>query len=666
MKGRIPPVAIAYAAVALAAIIVYGNAITNGFAYDDLPIIRNNPRVHQLADQAMIWLTPYWPYSGEEYGLYRPVAIFAYALQWRVGGGEAWLFHAVSIAMHAAVSLLVLRLLLYFVPLAAAAVGALVFAVHPVHTEAVANIVGQAELIAAGVTLAACVLHARRGPGPDVSWRLRTAHVLLFVVAVLAKENAIGLPLLLVVIDVAQRRFEWTRKGVLGYVRSMAFLAFLIAAATAAYLLVRADVLGSIRGVDANPSLPYLREEYRILTAMRAWPEFARLTFFPFDLSAEYGPGVIVPMSTVTPMVALGILIFVGTLCCAIAGVRRPLVMLPAAWFLVSILTVSNLLFPVGVLVAERTLYTPSVTAAFVAAAAGGGAGVGVREERAAVLVAFGARTWTRNPDWASTDAVIIAMQRDRPEAYRPYWARASILTFTGDHAQADAYWRLAYHLWPRDATMLVEYAAFLNRTLRYEQALPLLEEAARITPWSVRSHFFLAESYNGLGRHRDAVVALQDAIRTGFVEPRMYFAQLARAYEGLGDHRFSLGAWRAAVSSERGEHWLLLSFLARSAPRYGAAEEATLAAERAIERTGSISPDVPDELRRLAVTTATAVRQEIVRGCHAATPAEACSDVLADWLHFGESLPRHPAKELQSAMSAPLSADAAAAKSGT
>ncbi len=144
------------ALVGAAAFLVYLTALPNGFALDDVPIIVDNPTVHHLADQARIWLTPYWPGAvGLDAGLYRPLAILAFAVQWAVGEGQPWVFHAVGIGLHATCSILVLVLLRLFVGRLPALFGAAVFAVHPLHVEAVANGVGQAEVLAALFVLVA-------------------------------------------------------------------------------------------------------------------------------------------------------------------------------------------------------------------------------------------------------------------------------------------------------------------------------------------------------------------------------------------------------------------------------------------------------------------------------------------------------------------------------
>jgi protein O-mannosyl-transferase len=635
--------------IALGALLVYVNSLWNGFAYDDVYIIQHNVRVHDLANLRAIWLTPYWPTYGEEFGLYRPLAILAYALQWAAGGGEPWVFHAVSMLLHALVSVLVLRLLLHFLPPFAAFAGALLFAVHPVHTEAVANVVGQAELIAAAATVGACLIHLGRPAGADIGWGRRIACVMLFLIAVLAKESAILLPVLLVVMDIAQRRVVLTRASIVRYARSLGMLVFLLGATTVGYLALRVSVIGSVTGVDAGPGLPYLREGYRMITAFRAWPEFARLLFLPLDLSAEYGPAVVLPTTGMTPMAALGLLLLAATTAAVALLFSSPVAGLAAAWFLVSVLTVSNLLFPIGVLLAERTLYTPSIALSFLA----GAAAVAVRALPAArvrlataafatVVVLFGARTWIRNPDWASTDAVWQALARDRPESYRTHWALGAQHLAAGDRRAAELAWLTAHRIWPRDAALLSELGIFYLQDHRFVEAIPLLEEAESLAPWAGRASAFLAQAYLGAHRFEESLAALARARRQGEITAAAYYSVLARNHEGLGDDARAIGAWRVAARQPVGEGWLFAAMLARATARYGLREDALAAARLARERV----PAADD----LAAEAADALIAAIADGCYAADEPVRCTDPIARWSLIGEGTLAQPAKELHTA----------------
>src|ERR1700674_2518854 len=131
---------------AAVAVCCYVGALANGFAYDDIVIVRDNYTIHGWATIPFALRIPYWYTSGH---LYRPLATLWFALEWIASGGSPMAFHAVSIALHAVACALVARLALrWWSPIAAGAAGC-VFAIHPVHVEAVANVVGQSELLCA-------------------------------------------------------------------------------------------------------------------------------------------------------------------------------------------------------------------------------------------------------------------------------------------------------------------------------------------------------------------------------------------------------------------------------------------------------------------------------------------------------------------------------------
>ncbi|HSM03643.1 MAG TPA: hypothetical protein VK858_03440, partial [Longimicrobiales bacterium] len=347
--------------VVAAAVLVYLNALPNGFTLDDRPIIVDNGTVHDLSNQVRIWLTPYWPgLVGLEAGLYRPLTIFAFAVQWALGGGDPLLFHGVSVLLHAGCSALVYALLRLWVGRFPALAGAGVFAVHPVHVEAVANVVGQAELLAALFVLAAVLLHATRPPEGPVSLGRTGLIVACYGLAMLAKEHAVVLPALLVAVDVARGR----ARDVGAYLRGTAGTGVVLISAAAVYLTLRWAVLGGLSG-EAPAHLGFLQDPgTRIPTALALWPEYLRLLVAPRTLSFTYDPGVLPPATGFGAASAAGLLVL-GVVLALVASRRAwPAAGLGAAWFLIGVLPVSNLLLPIGTVLAERTLYLPSVALA--------------------------------------------------------------------------------------------------------------------------------------------------------------------------------------------------------------------------------------------------------------------------------------------------------------
>jgi protein O-mannosyl-transferase len=455
-------------AAAFLAIVVHLHALANGFAYDDVVLILGDPRVHSLRDAAKFLAGGYW--ADPDLGLYRPLTSISFALNYAMAGPQPVAFHAVNILLHAAATALVFALLIQRLPRHAAFAGAAVFAVHPVHVEAVANVVGRGELLAAIFLLAACIVWMRGGP------RTRTTRFgvpLLFFFGLLAKESVIVLPALLVLLDAAADRFRMIE--VASYVRRNAVAAAGLVLAAVGYFALRAAALPVLTPTRLDPALAVAAPgAERLLTALQAWPEFARLLFLPVTLLADYGPGVITPANGVTTMALVGALLVTGSL---LAGAyffatRHTNAGAAVLWFVIAILPVSSLLIPIGVLVAERTLYIPSVALALGVGAAFAHASRDAARTRAAVfatcaaVILLAVRTAVRVPDWRSTESIFAAQLRDRPDSFRGQWIEAKRLRELDDPNGALTAYARAVHLWPYAPQLSLEavsYAVELN-----------------------------------------------------------------------------------------------------------------------------------------------------------------------------------------------------------
>jgi protein O-mannosyl-transferase len=459
-------------AAAFLATVVHLHALANGFAYDDVVLILGDPRVHSLRDAAGFLVGGYW--ADPDLGLYRPLTSISFALNYAVAGPQPAAFHAVNILLHAAAAALVFVLLIQRLPRLAAFAGAAVFAVHPVHVEAVANVVGRGELLAAIFLLSACILWMRRDS------RMHAASLgvpLLFLFGLFAKESVVVLPALLLLLDAAAGRLRMRDIG--SYARRNAAVAAGLVFVIGSYAALRAIALPVLTPTRLDPALAVAAPgTERLLTALQAWPQFARLLFLPVTLLADYGPGVITPADGITTPAVVGALLVTGSLLagtflfaarCTNAGAA-------VLWFVIAILPVSNLLLPIGVLVAERTLYIPSVALALGVASAFAHVAKDAARTRgavfatAAVVLLFAARTAVRVPDWQSTESIFAAQIRDRPDSFRGQWIEAKRLRELDDPNGALTAYARAVQLWPYAPQLSLEavsYAVDLN-------ALPL------------------------------------------------------------------------------------------------------------------------------------------------------------------------------------------------
>jgi len=395
-----------YLAVAACAVAVYLGALLNGYALDDVPIIATNPLVHRWSALWRAFGEPYWPPAAGA-AMYRPLAIASYALDWQVGG--AALLHAVNLLWHVGVSLSVAALTRRWSgSLGAALLAGLLFAVHPVHVEAVANVIGRAELMAALFVILAVLAALEHD-------RLRWS-LMAWTLGLLSKETAIVAPALIVagwIIGVGQRP---SRRRMLAYGAGWLALG-------SAYLAVRWSILHSFtHQVLVAPVFVEASPLSVRLTAISAFTDFARLLVFPLKLRVDYSPGertlVTTPLDLSFVLGSLCLLAWVALTVWTWRRGRR-VEAFGLCWIAIALMPVANLLFPAGVLVAERTLYLPSVGLALALAAwlkdlPGRSLGV------VAVVVALlgGIRTALRVPVWSSQRAVAWSVLKDSPRSY--------------------------------------------------------------------------------------------------------------------------------------------------------------------------------------------------------------------------------------------------------
>ena len=513
---------------ALAGATAFANSLGNDFAYDDRLIVLGNEEIQSLETLPGTFLKPYWPNRyGKELGLWRPVATWIYGIQWALWGGDPVGFHLVNVALNSLAAALVVVLLGELLPVSAALLGGLLFAVHPVHVEAVANVVGMAELLSANLYLGACLVVAR-SQGRMAARRL-TVTGGLFLLAMLVKESAVTLPGAVLLIDGARRDLRIGR--VWGYLTDRWPLYGVLAVVTVVVLAGRVTVLGSV----ADPFPPMgaeilaSGEAPRIWTVLGTWPEVFRLLFFPLDLSADYTPGVVRVAYGWTTRSVLGLVLGLGALFVAWTtwrtGHMSPARLMPRAvgfgvlWFVITVLPTSNLVFLTGVLLAERTLFLPSVGLA----AGAGWMLAQLRRERPrtgavailTVLSLLCCRTIARNPTWKNTATVFATLLREHPESGRAQWFAGDIHFARGDHVRGLAAYRRAVGMVGGSYTLLLEIGRGLLAVGFDQAGEHVLRRAWRDHPDFGFAPRLLAALYDRRGRWELAEEAARAALET-------------------------------------------------------------------------------------------------------------------------------------------------------
>jgi hypothetical protein len=525
---------------------VYANALTAPFLYDDIPYVVQNEIVREPGTAVRAFWVSYPPQE-PELGLYRPITSLSYALDaWLVGLDPVG-FHATNAVLHALASLLVFALLRKTgAALPETMLGTLLFAVHPVHTEAVAWVVGRAELLAAAFGLASVLLYARHRRTSGRSSLFGS--VVCYLAALGSKETAAVVPAALLagealgLFDATNGRgMSMRRVGtvVLGY-----------GAAFAAYCAVRIAVLGSF-GVAPEADVFALEPTgTRLRTAIGGVFEYLRLGILPTDLRIDYShlrnPGSAAWWRFVAGFATLASL----TILAYRLRRRAPRLTWAVIWFGLFLLPVSNLAIPIGSVLAERFLYLPSVAFSLAAAEglrlarARGSPAVTTTVVAAAalVLIAYGAATVTRNRVWADSERFWLTAIEQNPADLKASLELHALWLREGEPEKAERVLRAAASR--RLATVTtslsgedIELVRRLADTERargrcdralflYERILSMYGKFERLPSKSRlvgEAHLLRGVCLVELGRPDEARTAFESAVRSGNAEARRW-----------------------------------------------------------------------------------------------------------------------------------------------
>lgn len=542
--------------IAVAAIAPFLPTLTHQFTFDDGGLVRDNPAVWNASPSAA-WTTPYWP-DRPIAGLYRPWITFSYWLNARLLGPAPAGFRAVNLLLHAGVTLLFWLLLRRLFPSRSgpALAAALLFAVHPLHVEAIVSIIGRAELWAAFWGLAAILLalppsaessraHASRRNRPGL--RIAAAAV-LFLLALWSKESAAGLLLLPAALLLGRRR-EPSRVEA-GADPARRHWMLVLAAGVLALLfafLVRSRVLGQVWGLEppslADNALAHVGTAERVLSAFgMQWLLIGRL-FVPWPLAADHSYPQLVPSSGW--MLAGGVLSFLGAAALWWSWRRRDHELL-SGWAIIlgGGAVTANVIVPVGTILAERLAYLPSAGALWLLAVlgsrlhqrlAGGGAGrASAANARSAagmpspgralrwlvpaLALAWGGllvgRSITRGAVWRDDLALFQATVLDSPRSAKA-WANLAVARLEQEDLEGslDASGR-SLELLPGYLPAREVRATALTRLQRPLEAVELLRPALRDSRPRTRSLIELGNAYLSLGEGASAESAFAAAAR--------------------------------------------------------------------------------------------------------------------------------------------------------
>ena len=414
-------------------------------------------------------------------------------------GDSLFPFHLLNILLHALTCFVLAKFLsLLFQDIRLAMFGGLLFAIHPIHTEAVAGIVGRAEIMAALFILTAGINYHYYRENGQIKWLIGL--LLSTAAAVTSKEHGFMLPFILVLQE-AFYNGGLKKKTKASNARWIAL----------GLVFILSIVLWFVRDTITGPSKPHEQwlgvETFdRMATSIRTTAEYVGLHLLPLKLSADYWSDQVPLAGFGNPAVLLSLLISMAMIGFAIWQFRkRNSISWGILFFFLTLAPVANFFFAAGFLKAERILYIPSIglITAF--------AGVIVLlfdkpRWRTASLgliglfsIFFSARTFLRASEWKNNYTLAQATLKVSPNSPRFNNMMGLELRAQKRNQEALAYFEKAVSSNPNHVPALVNLGTEYKYFKRLDEAAATLEKALKTDPSTMMTYVNLMAVYRDM-----------------------------------------------------------------------------------------------------------------------------------------------------------------------
>jgi hypothetical protein len=296
---------------------------------------------------------------------------------------------------------------------------------------------------------------------------------------------------------------------------------------------------GSVTGTFTAEALVGSSMAGRALTMLGVVPQWIRLLVWPAHLRADYSPGEFVASTTFGVGEALGLVLLLETVALAWSLRRRaPVVTFGLAWCAIALFPVSNVLVPTGILIAERTLFLPSIgflvavggVAEYWMRHAGGVSPVSRRAVATAcgALVLLGAtRSATRERAWQSEGSIWLATIRDAPRSWRAQHAFGDMLFHLGFEREGREAYEKAIRFAPEPWRLHTDLARRLREMGQDSAALGELQRSIARHPSQEEATTEMVAALLGVGRYGEARRMVDSLVAAGHASSVMQRLQL-------------------------------------------------------------------------------------------------------------------------------------------
>ena len=527
----------ALSAIVLCACLLYGNTILNEFVFDDAELIPHQTALRTPGDLWAIFSGRYWGELKKSDTLYRPLTVWSLSLNYGVNqvlglpGVHPVGYHVVNVLLQALAGCMVYAFCVHIGLMGGAGLSvALLFVAHPIHTEVVAGVVNQSEILALILGLAFVILHRAQGRPGRVG--------LCYFFALCSKESAIAFLPLVIWTDLCFG-FKDKRQSIISYSIYTGFLAL--------WFELRSLAVGDFVLVVPELDNPIIAASVweQLLTAARVQFDYLKLLVIPVALSSDYSYQQIPLVSTLINGRIFGFVsaIFGGAICGFWLRERHPLLLYCTVSYWILFVPTSNFILPIGTIMAERLAYSPSVFFCLLLAY-----GLwGLSRSRwtwivvCVILMFYTGLTLARNRTWAHEDIFFETQVRSAPASAKARYNLGRIQHAAGRLDEALAGYEQAVVIRPEYADAWHNLGALYRERNDYSSAVSAYRRAISLKSNPALTYFNLGNLYYEMGEVDQAVEAFLMVIRLS--------PDYVQAYVNLGIVYFNAGRMAEAES---------------------------------------------------------------------------------------------------------------------
>jgi len=485
--------------IGLLGLVAYSNSLRNEFVWDDVSSVQFNKHITSPSYIPTIFKSEFHHFGRGQGNFYRPFLTLSFMMDYAVWKLDPKGYHFTNMLMHIGVAMLVFAVMKgVFQKVSVALASALLFVVHPIHTQAVTYVSGRGDMLTNLFLLLSFLLYWLVSAGTDDKAagerRVRDiaciiGSILCYVAALLSKETAIILPFIVLagtlIFKERRNRNVWILLGGL-------FAVMVV------YAILRLTILKF--GV-AQPTPPLAE---RLGPACQAFVTYIRLLLVPVGLHMERTIDGVSRLAVIFTIACL-----VGS-CVLIAKQRRdrPGTVFALSWFLIAWIPISGI-YPLNAAIAEHWIYLPSiglfalVVATFERMITGQQGPFSSKHIRtlavgifALILICFTGLTMRRNTDWRTNQTLYESTLKYAPNSSRVHYNLGVVYEDQGNKEGALKEFLETLRLDPNNAYVRLDIAAIYAEAGDVPRAAGYYIEAIKLSPDDPE----IVEAYMNLG----------------------------------------------------------------------------------------------------------------------------------------------------------------------